>query len=1215
MGMGNSEVKTKRSMESLFLDFIRNFRDENGEKRYYDQIASLPSLGTTSIVIDFQDMLSYNREIVEELVENPSVLNEMNKVALSVLSSLEKDYASKIQEVTVRIRGLGRKISIRDIKSSLLGKLVCFEGVVVRASEIKSILFRGVFRCKTCGGVYEESQTGIVLKAPRCETCGTSKLSNFELLQDQSKFEDYQEIRVQEKPEDLPAGVMPHSISLRLMGDLTDRVRPGDRVQITGIVVATPDRHPVKNLQYSTFTLTVEVNYIEALTQELGEVTVSPEEEKKIKEMSKDPWIYQKLIRSLAPSIYGLEEVKEAILLQMVGGLRRTYPDGVIVRGDVNLLLIGDPGTAKSQLLKYVQKIAPRGLYTSGRGVTAAGLTAAVVRDKTGNFTLEAGAVVLADKGIAAIDEFEKMKDEDRVSIHEAMEQQSYHPLTEILLANGRKIKIGEYVDDLFRRFESKKVQGINCEILPLPVKEEIYSMDLESGFIKRLRIDRVSRHVAPDFFVSITYSNGRRILVTPEHPVYVFREKGLTVVNATDVKEGDFVPSPRIVGDEYVSPSLFTLPPRDPREKRVTLPTQLTPEVAKILGYLISEGCFYHGSNCEIVFANKNPVVLDEMKALMNSVFGIMHISDVNSYGVSSLRYISSRLFKWLKLNFPEIVQKARWKRTPSKMFSATANSIREFLRAAFLGDGSVESEAICYRTASRGLAEDYQDLLLRLGIASRIIRDSRNSIFKVYIAGDSILRFKDEVIDPSDSRICAISKMANRSRKVNRHHNVVPTSFAYLINETNRTLGLRNEGYFYEHVKGGYGITVDVTNRFLNKLEKHAEEMEKDSVSTSSIRELRSIINWPQKQLADIMLVNRSTIDHHERGGYNEDMRLRLARKAKEAVFLNLAEAKQNIVKLDRILKQDIRFLRVKKVRLIPNRSKYKTNWVYDVTVEPTHNFISQGVVLHNTVSVAKGGIVATLNARTAILAAANPFYGRYDDSLNFSENVKLPSTLLSRFDLYFIIRDRPDKEIDTKLSDHILQLHMEAYDYGEEMITPDILRKYLAYCKRITPRLTPEATERIRNFFLQLRGSSQETNSPIPITPRHLESLIRLSVARARVMLREDVTAEDAETAIRLMNYSLSTAGLDVSSGKIDIDILMTGRSRSKWEKIRIILKEIENLEAETGRALVSELRKRCEEKKIESEEFYRLIEQMREQGVIMLPDEETVRRIRR
>lgn len=687
--MEESKTKSRIPIQSLFLDFIRNFRDENNERKYYDQIASLPSLGASSIVIDFQDLLSYSKEMVDEIVENPSVLEDMGSIALSVLSSLDKDYASKIQRVNVRIRGLGKKISIRDIKSSLLGKLICFEGVVVRASEIKSILLKGVFRCKSCGEIYEEFQTGLVLKPPRCGTCGTSKLSDFDLLQDRSTFIDYQEIRVQEKPEDLPAGVMPHSISLRLTGDLTDRVRPGDRVQITGIVVATPDRHPLKNLQYTTFSLSVEVNYIEALMHELGEVTLTPEEEKKIIEMSKDPWIYQKLVKSIAPSIYGLEEIKEAILLQMVGSVRRTYPDGVTVRGDINLLLIGDPGTAKSQLLKYVQRIAPRGLYTSGRGVTAAGLTAAVVRDKTGSFTLEAGAVVLADKGIAAIDEFEKMKAEDRVAIHEAMEQQ----------------------------------------------------------------------------------------------------------------------------------------------------------------------------------------------------------------------------------------------------------------------------------------------------------------------------------------------------------------------------------------------------------------------------------------------------------------------------------------------------------------------------------------------TVSVAKGGIVATLNARTAILAAANPVYGRYDDSLNFSENVDLPPTLLSRFDLYFIIKDRPDKEMDAKLSDHILKLHMEAYDYGDEIIPPDLLRKYLAYCKRITPRLTPEATERIKSFFLQLRSSSQEANAPIPITPRNLESLIRLSVARARLMLREEVTVEDAEVAIRLMNYSLSTAGLDVSTGKIDVDILMTGKSRSKWEKMRIILKEIENLEAEYGKALLSELKKRCEEKRIEADEFYRLIEQMREQGVIMLPDEETVRRIRR
>ncbi|MEM3659433.1 MAG: LAGLIDADG family homing endonuclease [Thermoproteota archaeon] len=1211
----SSGVKAKIPVESLFLDFIRNFRDENGERKYYEQIASLPSLGGTSIVIDFQDMLSYSREMVEELVENPAILQEMNRVALSILSSLDKDYASKIQEVSVRVRGLGKKISIRDIKSSLLGRLVCFEGVVVRISEIKSILSKGVFRCKTCNRVYEEPQTGIILKAPRCEECGTSRLANFELLQDQSKFIDYQEIRVQEKPEDLPAGVMPHSISLRLTGDLTDRVRPGDRVQITGIVVAMPDRHPVKNLQYSTFTLSIEVNYIEALTQELGEVTVSPEEEKKIREMSKDPWIYQKLIRSIAPSIYGLEEVKEAILLQMVGGVRRTYPDGVTVRGDINLLLIGDPGTAKSQLLKYVQRIAPRGLYTSGRGVTAAGLTAAVVRDKTGSFTLEAGAVVLADKGIAAIDEFEKMKAEDRVAIHEAMEQQSYHPSTEILLANGRKIRIGEYVDDLFRRFESKKIQGVNCEILPLPIVEEIYSAELESGLIRKLRIDRVSRHTAPDFFVHITYSNGRSILVTPEHPVYVFREGGLTVVNAVDVKEGDLVPAPRIIAENEGAPPPLILPSMGVREKEVMLPTQLNSEVAGILGYLISEGCFYRGSGCEIIFTNNNPLVLNEMKTLMDKAFGITCITDVSSFGVPSLRYVSSRLFKWFELNFPEIMRKARQKRVPSKIFSAPAYLIKEFLRTAFLGDGSVESTAICYRTASKGLAEDYQDLLLRLGIASRIVRDRGNNSFKVYITGDSIANFKDEIIDPNDSRIHRIFMMTDRSRKVNRHHDIIPAGFAHLINESYRTLGLRNDGYFYEHINKGYGITINVANNFLNRLNKRVKEVKKGLMSVSSMRELRSLVNWSQQRLANTMLVNRSLIDYYERGGYDENARLELFEKAKEAVTLNIAKAEQNIVKLNKILKQNIRFLKIKKVRLVPNRGRYRASWVYDVTVEPTHNFISHGVLLHNTVSVAKGGIVATLNARTAILAAANPVYGRYDDSLNFSENVDLPSTLLSRFDLYFIIKDRPDKEGDARLSDHILQLHMEAYDYGDQTIPPSMLRKYLAYCKKITPKLSPEATERIKNFFLQLRSSSQEANAPIPITPRHLESLIRLSVARARLMLREEVTVEDAEVAIRLMNYSLSTAGLDVSSGKIDIDILMTGRSRSRWEKMRIILKEIENLESEIGKASLSELRRRCAEKKIEPDEFYKLIEQMREQGVIMFPDEDTVRRIKR
>jgi len=209
-----------------------------------------------------------------------------------------------------------------------------------------------------------------------------------------------------------------------LTEDLVDSARPGDRVTLVGTVRASREFHLGRGAS-RTFDLELEANSVEVVGKEPESVQISPEEEQKILELAKDPRIHEKIIRSMAPSIYGYEDIKESIAHLLFGGRPKSLPDGITIRGDVNVLIIGDPGTAKSQLLQYVSKAAPRGLYTSGRGSTAAGLTAAVIREREGGMTLEAGALVLADRGVCAIDEIDKMRNEDRVAIHEAMEQQT----------------------------------------------------------------------------------------------------------------------------------------------------------------------------------------------------------------------------------------------------------------------------------------------------------------------------------------------------------------------------------------------------------------------------------------------------------------------------------------------------------------------------------------------------------------------------------------------------------------------------------------------------------------------------------------------------------------------------------------------------------------------------------------------------------------------
>jgi replicative DNA helicase Mcm len=425
----------------------------------------------------------------------------------------------------------------------------------------------------------------------------------------------------------------------------------------------------------------LDANYIDALSKEPEAVIVSPEEEKALLELARDPWVHRKVIRSIAPSIYGYEHIKEAIMYLLFGAVFKQLPD-ITIRGDMNVLLVGDPGTAKSQLLQYVSRIAPRGLYTSGRGTTAAGLTAAVLREKGGGMSLEAGALVLADKGVACIDEIDKMRPEDRVAIHEAMEQ----------------------------------------------------------------------------------------------------------------------------------------------------------------------------------------------------------------------------------------------------------------------------------------------------------------------------------------------------------------------------------------------------------------------------------------------------------------------------------------------------------------------------------------------HTVSVAKGGIVATLNARTALLAAANPALGRYEPYRTVAENIALPVTILSRFDLIFVLRDVPEKERDTKMTEHILDLHMRGPAPLESPIAPNLLRKYISYTKNIQPKLTQEAITRLKDFYLEMRSASETEGTPIAITARQLESLVRIAEARARVAYRKEVLAEDADAAIRIMGWSLKEVGIDVTSGKQDIDIIMTGRPKSVRDRLQVILGAIIELEKDTGmvekNALLQKLQSEHEINNMEAE---RLIGQLIKEGTIYSPRE--------
>lgn len=675
--------RRKMTEELEVIDPQEHLQELFKKEKYRQRIAQMAVAGRTTLIVDFDDLLAFDQELAEELSKNPDeYLKYANNAAYAQLQTEDPEYAEKTEAVTVAIVRLPEPAKLRKLGSKHIGKFAMVEGIVVRSTPVRPMVMQAVFRCKRCGEITPVDQTGSFLRAPfACSNPSCRRKGPFDFVQEESTFVDSQELRIQERPEDLPPGQLPRSLNIKLMGsEIVDVARPGDHISIVGTVRAVAPTLPrVGKLR--AFILHLDGNSIGVLGKEPETVLPSPEEEEKILELAKDPWIHRKIVNSIAPSIYGYEHIKEAIMYLLFGGVLKNLPD-ITIRGELNVLLIGDPGTAKSQLLQYVARLAPRGLYTSGRGTTAAGLTAAVIREARGGMTLEAGALVLADKGIACIDEMDKMRPGDRVAIHEAMEQ----------------------------------------------------------------------------------------------------------------------------------------------------------------------------------------------------------------------------------------------------------------------------------------------------------------------------------------------------------------------------------------------------------------------------------------------------------------------------------------------------------------------------------------------HTVSIAKGGIVATLNARTAILAAANPALGRYEPHRTVAENISLPVTILSRFDLIFILRDVPNKEADSKMSEHILELHRKGLSPVAPPIPSDLLRKYISYAKGIKPVLTKEALQRLKDFYMAMRSASETEGSPVAITARQLEALVRTAEARARSALRKEILAEDAEAAIAIMNRSLEEVGIDVSTSKFDIDLIMTGKPKSLRDKLQTVLSTIMEMQRETGLvekiALLNELET---EYKISMGEAERLIGQLLREGTIYSPRE--------
>ncbi|KAK2144271.1 hypothetical protein LSH36_772g01022 [Paralvinella palmiformis] len=499
----------KETIRTFLQEFYMDADDGGKEFKYGHQMSSIAHREKVDLNIDLDDVQEHDPDLCDAVMENA---RRYTKLFADVVQELLPNYKEKevvhkdtldvyIEhrlmmearlhqeddatrdprnryppellrrfEVHFKVPNSTKLLAVRDVKADNIGKLVAVKGIVVRSTEVKPMMQVATYTCDQCGAeTYQPITSPTFMPLVMCpsQDCTTNRSGGRLYLQTRgSKFIKFQEVKIQEHSDQVPVGSIPRGMTIYCRGETTRLAQPGDHISITGIflpLLKTGFNQITQGLLSDTYLeahRVVKMNKMEDDELEARELTAE-----ELQAVTEDDF-YEKLAASIAPEIYGHEDVKKALLLLLVGGVDKS-PKGMKIRGNINICLMGDPGVAKSQLLGYIDRLAPRSQYTTGRGSSGVGLTAAVMKDPvTYEMILEGGALVLADQGVCCIDEFDKMMDTDRTAIHEVMEQQTISiAKAGIMTSLNARVSILAAANPSYGRYNPKKSVEQNIQL------------------------------------------------------------------------------------------------------------------------------------------------------------------------------------------------------------------------------------------------------------------------------------------------------------------------------------------------------------------------------------------------------------------------------------------------------------------------------------------------------------------------------------------------------------------------------------------------------------------------------------------------------------------------------------------------------------------------------------------------------------------------------